>query len=212
MKDLFMSKSVWMVDDNVDGYSIVPVVVEDNGFLMKRERNSKKYNQNLRLQIASNNETINITASEYPIPGPEPCEFYPNFIKYGGNTNMNLGANFGDACNIVLTNATRNAKITVRVFDNANFPIVTGQTYYVRIDYTNSPPSTPVRLGNIQLGNVITGGGSTTSFNMMTPGTPIIATGYWGSGDYFTLVLPAWSGGTTYNGNIYVTIGFGNCP
>ena len=212
MKDLFMSKSVWMVDDNVDGYSIVPVVVEDNGFLMKRERNSKKYNQNLRLQIASNNETINITAAEYPIPVPDPCDYYTNFLRYGGNTSMTLGANYGDACNIIVTNAARNAKIVTRVFDSGGNPITSGQTYYVRIDYTNSPPSTPVRLGVIQLGNVITGGGSQTSFDMMTPGTPIIATGYWGSGDYFTLLLPAWSGGTTYSGNIYVTIGFGNCP
>ena len=52
LKDLFRSKSVWMVDDNVDGYSVIPVVVEDSNFLMKRERNSKKYNQSLRLQIA----------------------------------------------------------------------------------------------------------------------------------------------------------------
>ena len=176
MKDLFMSKSVWIVDDNVDGYSIVPVVVEDNGFLMKRERNYKKYNQNLRLQMASNNETINITASEYPIPAPDPCEFFTGFTKVGGNSGLNLGANFGDACNIVVTNATRGSSITVRVLGTGGITPIGGQTYYVRIDYTNSPPSTPSRLGVIQLGNVLTGGG------------------------------------TTYSGNIYVTIGFGNCP
>ena len=215
LKDLFTSKSVWMVDDNVDGYSIVPVVVEDNGFLMKRERNYKKYNQNLRLQIASNNETINITASEYPIPTPDPCEFFTTFTKVGGNTGLNLGANYGDACNIVLTNATRGSNITVRVLGTGGITPIGGQTYYVRIDYTNSPPSTPVRLGVIQLGNVLTGGGSQTSFDMMDPGTPIIATGVWGTSDgtnYFYLKLPVWSGGTTYSGNIYVTIGFGNCP
>jgi hypothetical protein len=215
MKDLFMSKSVWIVDDNVDGYSIVPVVVEDNGFLMKRERNYKKYNQNLRLQMASNNETINITAAEYPIPGPDPCEYFNNFIKNGGSISMNVGANYGDACNIVLTNATQARYIYVLVEGTGGITPIAGQTYYVSIDYTDSPPSTPVRLGVIQLGNVLTGGGSQTSFDMMTPGTPIIATGVWGtsvSNDYFYLKLPAWSGGTTYSGNIYVTIGFGNCP
>jgi len=215
LKDLFTSKSVWMVDDNVDGYSIVPVVVEDNGFLMKRERNYKKYNQNLRLQIASNNETINITASEYPIPAPDPCEYFTTFTKVGGNTGLNLGANYGDACNIVLTSATRGSNITVRVLGTGGITPIGGQTYYVRIDYTNSPPSTPVRLGVIQLGNVLTGGGSQTSFDMMDPGTPIIATGVWGTSDgtnTFYLKLPVWSGGTTYSGNIYVTIGFGNCP
>ena len=215
LKDLFTSKSVWMVDDNVDGYSIVPVVVEDNGFLMKRERNYKKYNQNLRLQIASNNETINITASEYPIPAPDPCEFFTTFTKVGGNTGLNLGANYGDACNIVLTSATRGSNITVRVLGTGGITPIGGQTYYVRIDYTDSPPSTPVRLGVIQLGNVLTGGGSQTSFDMMNPGTPIIATGVWGTSDgtnTFYLKLPVWSGGTTYSGNIYVTVGFGNCP
>jgi hypothetical protein len=215
MKDLFMSKSVWIVDDNVDGYSIVPVVVEDNGFLMKRERNYKKYNQNLRLQMASNNETINITASEYPIPAPDPCEYFTTFTKIGGNTGLNLGANFGDACNIVLTNATRGSNITVRVLGTGGITPIGGQTYYVRIDYTNSPPSTPSRLGVIQLGNVLTGGGSQTSFDMMDPGTPIIATGVWGTSDgtnTFYLKLPVWGGLTTYSGNIYVTIGFGNCP
>jgi hypothetical protein len=215
MKDLFMSKSVWIVDDNVDGYSIVPVVVEDNGFLMKRERNYKKYNQNLRLQMASNNETINITASEYPIPAPDPCEFFTSFTKVGGNSGLNLGANFGDACNIVLTNATRGSNITVRVLGTGGITPIGGQTYYVSIDYTDSPPSTPSRLGVIQLGNVLTGGGSQTPFAMMTPGTPIIATGVWGTSDganTFYLKLPVWGGGTTYSGNIYVTIGFGNCP
>jgi len=204
-----------MVDDNVDGYSIVPVVVEDNGFLMKRERNYKKYNQNLRLQMASNNETINITASEYPIPAPDPCEYFTTFTNAGGNAALTIGANYGDACNIILTNATRASKITVRVQGTSGITPIGGQTYYVRIDYTNSPPSTPVRLGVIELGNVLTGGGSQTSFDMMDPGTPIIATGVWGTSDgtnYFYLKLPVWSGFTTYSGNIYVTVGFGNCP
>jgi hypothetical protein len=214
LKDLFTSKSVWMVDDNVDGYSIVPVVVEDNGFLMKRERNYKKYNQNLRLQMASNNETINITASEYPIPSPEPCEYFNNFFRNGGSVALTVGANYGDACNIVLTNATRSSYINVRILGTGGITPIGGQTYYVRIDYTVAPPVTPVRLGFIQLGNVLTGGGSQTSFDMMDPGTPIIATGVWGTSvgsNYFYLKLPAWGSGTI-SGNIYVTIGFGNCP
>lgn len=215
LKDLFRSKSVWMVDDNTDGYSVVPVVVEDNNYLMRRERNSHKYNQNIRLQIANDNETLNITASEYPIPAPVACSYYNVFTRTGGNNSMQLGVNVGNAANIVLTNATRGSYITVRVQDSLGNSPVAGQTYYVKIDYTNTPPSTPSRLGYIQLGNVTTGGGTQTSFDMMTPATSIIATGVWGTSDfsnYFYLKLPVWSGGTTYSGNIYVTVGFGNCP
>jgi hypothetical protein len=216
MKDLFMSKSVWMVDDNVDGYSIVPVVVEDNGFLMKRERNYKKYNQNLRLQIASNNETINITAAQYPIPAPDPCEFYTYFNKYGGSTALTVGANFGDACNIVVTNATRDTYIIVRVQDALGAFPQGGQTYYVIVDYTFNVTAPIVRQGYIELGNVLTGGGSTTIIPFTTAGTPVVATGVWGTGNptnnYFKIKLPGWSGGATYSGNIYVTVGFGNCP
>lgn len=77
MKDLFYSKSVWMVDDNVDGYNILPVVVEDTNYLMKRERNFKKYNQTLRLQLANEYDTINVALSEFPLPNPEPCTLVP---------------------------------------------------------------------------------------------------------------------------------------
>ena len=83
MKDLFYSKSVWMVDDNVDGFSILPVVVEDTNYLMKRERNFKKYNQTLRLQLANDYDTINITAYEYPLPDPTPCTLVPSIYHQG---------------------------------------------------------------------------------------------------------------------------------
>lgn len=209
MRDLFMSKSVWMVDDNVDGYSIVPVIVQDNNFLMKRERNSRKYNQTLRLQIANSNETLNITASEYPIPSPTPCEYYTTFTKVGGNTSLTVGANYGNACNVVVTNATRGSNITVQVNGTGGITPTPGDTYYVRIDYTTNCPTPVTRLGFIQLGAVL-GGGTQTSFDMQSNGTPIIATGIWGTGDTFYMKLPVWSGGTTYSGNIYVTIGFGN--
>ena len=83
MKDLFYSKSVWIVDDNVDGYNILPVVVEDTSYLMKRERNFKKFNQTLRLQLANEYDTINITSYEYPIPDPNPCTLVPSIYHQG---------------------------------------------------------------------------------------------------------------------------------
>lgn len=216
LKDLFRSKSVWMVDDNTDGYSVVPVVVEDNNYLMRRERNSHKYNQNIRLQIANENETLNITASEYPIPAPVACTYFNIFTKTGGNSGLTIGTNLGNAANIVLTAATRDQKINVSVVDSLGNTPIAGQTYYVRIDYNVSPPTTPIRMGYIDLGNVVTGGGTRTSLQgMQTPGTPIIATGVWGTGNtsnYFIVMIPGFGGGGTMTGNIYVSVGFGNCP
>ena len=216
MKDLFQSKSVWMVDDNVDGYTILPVVVEDNNFLMRRERNSRKYNQSLRLQLANEYDTLNITASEYPIPGPDPCVFFDTFSYISGSApSITLGTNLGDACNLVLTNATPGRYCTIGVGVIGDTP-VQGQSYYVQIDYTTAMPSQPPakRLGWIKLGNMLSGG-TITYFDMMNPGTPIIATGVWGGNNgnigYFDIRLPAgWLG--TISGNVYITIGFGNCP
>lgn len=213
LKDLFRSKSVWMVDDNTDGYSVVPVVVEDNNYLMRRERNSHKYNQNIRLQIANDNETLNITASEYPIPAPVACSYFNTFAKVGGSTTLVVGTNVGNACNIVSTASASARYITVSVANSLGVTPIAGQAYYVSLSYTSNVP-TPIKNGYIDLGNVVTGGGTRTSFDMQSFGTPIVASGVWGTGtnpNTFYIKLPAWSSGT-WTGNIYVTVGFGNCP
>jgi len=217
MRDLLRSKSVWMVDDNVDGYSVVPVVVEDNNYLMRRERNSRKYNQTLRLQIANDNETLNIENTPFPIPAPVACDFYNVFSRFGGSSTVTLGANLGNAANIVCTAATSGRYILVSLIDALGDTPIPGETYYVRIDYNFNCPSTFVGTGRIQLGDALTGGGSTTSLaGLQNNGTPIIASGVWGThsttNNYFRLTLPTWSGGATVTGNIYVTVGFGNCP
>lgn len=214
MRDLFYSKSVWMVDDNVDGFNILPVVVEDTSYLMKRERNFKKYNQTLRLQLANEYDTINVIASEYPIPQPIPCDYLTIFAKTGGASTLNLGANVGNACNIISVNSPSKRFITVGVSD-ATTSIVPGQTYYVKLEFTTTLGTPQLSSGFIDLGNVATGGGSRTYFSPVA-GTPVIATGVWGTGTatgpYFKLQLPTWSTAYTYSGNIYVTIGEGNCP
>jgi hypothetical protein len=218
MKDLFRSKSVWMVDDNVDGYSVVPVVVEDNNYLMRRERNSRKYNQTLRLQIANDNETLNIENTPFPIPAPVACEYFETFGLITASSPLSLGANFGNAANIVVTNSSSGRYILVSVQNALSEDPIPGETYYVRVDYTFNCPSTFVSAGRIALGDQLTGGGSTTSLaGLQNNGTPIIATGVWGTHtttgtNYFRLTLPTWSGGTLVSGNIYVTVGFGNCP
>jgi hypothetical protein len=219
MKDLFQSKSVWIVDDNVDGYNILPVVVEDNNFLMRRERNSRKYNQQLRLQLANEYDTINTTAAEYPIPGPAPCDYYNIFGQSSGTSTIYLNGVVGDAAHIKVVNATSSRYVVISVQNSLGQTPVGGQTYYIRVDYDFSPPTaTPVRPGYVLLGNTQTGGG--TGFGLeglQTPGTPIIVNAVWGTPistaiNTFKLILPAYSTGGLMNGNIYVTIGFGNCP
>ena len=221
MKDLFQSKSVWMVDDNVDGYNILPVVVEDTNYLMRRERNSRKYNQSLRLQLANEYDTINITASEYPIPGPAPCEYFSVFTQTTGTTKLYLVGVVDGAAHIVANNATRDRYVQIAVNDGSGNTPIPGQTYWIKVEYDFTPPNEVVRQGSIALGNIATGGGSSISLNgLPTPGTPIIATGVWGtypttSSNYFRLTLPGWRdtpNPNTVNGNIYVTVGFGNCP
>jgi hypothetical protein len=217
MKDLFQSKSVWMVDDNVDGYNILPVVVEDTNFLMRRERNSRKYNQQLRLQLANEYDTINISATEYPIPAPDPCDYYTVFGYMTGGL-MTLGSNVGNAAHIIVNNATRERDIQISVRNTGGDTPVAGQAYWIKIDYDFTTPVSPYRNGNVQLGNVATGGGAVISLQgLQTPGTSIITTAIWGSHptttyNYFRLVLPGWAGGGTVSGNIYVEVGFGNCP
>ena len=218
MKDLFYSKSVWMVDDNVDGYNILPVVVEDTNYLMKRERNSKKYNQTLRLQLANEYDTVNITATTYPIPEPDPCEFFTVFAETTGASTLDVGANFGDACNIVVTNAPSGRYIQVSVADLLGGTPIAGQTYYISISYTFNAPATYVFAGSLALGNTSTGGGAIILLQgLQSSGTPITTNAIWGThpttaGNYFRLTLPTWTGGATVSGNIYITVGFGNCP
>ena len=218
MKDLFYSKSVWMVDDNVDGYNILPVVVEDTNYLMKRERNSKKFNQSVRLQLANDYDTINVNVTTYPIPVPDPCDYSTVFTRMTGSTTMTLGANYGNAANVVATNAQSGRYIQVSVQDTLGNTPVPGQTYYIQIDYTFTTPVSYVSAGKLELGNTSVGGGSIISLQgLNTPGTPIIYNGVWGTHptttyNYFRLTLPTWAGGGLVTGNIYVTVGFGNCP
>jgi len=161
---------------------------------------------------------LNIDNTPFPIPAPVACNFYNVFSRFGGSSTVTLGANLGNAANIVCTAATSGRYIGISLTDALGDTPIAGETYYVRIDYNFNCPSPFVSAGRIQLGDQLTGGGSTTSLaGLQNNGTPIIATGVWGTHtttgtNYFKLTLPTWSSGATVTGNIYVTVGFGNCP
>lgn len=218
MKDLFQSKSVWMVDDNVDGYNILPVVVEDTNFLMRRERNTRKYNQQLRLQLANEYDTINISAAEYPIPAPDPCNYYNVFGQITATTTFYLGGTVGNTAHLIANNATKDRYVVISVLNSFGETVTAGQTYYIRVDYDFTTPVGPIREGNIKLGNVTTGGGATIPLGgLATPGTPIIVNAVWGTPvtglvNTFRVTLPGYVGGGLMNGNMYISVGLGNCP
>lgn len=148
MKDLFYSKSVWMVDDNVDGYNILPVVVEDTNYLMKRERNFKKYNQTLRLQLANEYDTINVALSEFPLPNPDPCTLVPTVDAVAVSKLTDISPTPG-AFPVVFQAAQWGINAGAKYygkFYNLNHLVddpdglITGQTY--RVEVTFSAPMT----------------------------------------------------------------------
>jgi hypothetical protein len=225
MKDLFQSKSVWMVDDNVDGYNILPVVVEDTNFLMRRERNSRKYNQQLRLQLANEYDTINISATEYPVPQPVLCSILP--VRYSNGTTATSrlndispnpgvfpvvyqGVNFG-------TNGGNNyiAEIGNDTIGTPNLAgnLITGQTYYVTVQLSQTYAGVfRIAFGGLNTFTVYdaTVQGNTTAlqtFNLV-----------WNPNAYTTGVfLRFFSGikvpvGSGYNGTITINIYQGVCP
>jgi hypothetical protein len=128
MRDLFYSKSVWMVDDNVDGYNILPVVVEDTNYLMRRERNSRKYNQSLRLQLANEYDTINITSYEYPLPDPDPCTIVDSVTTIAANQ---------------ITDISPVANEYPVIFQATNWGTNGGTKYQPKIRNVNGLPSDP---------------------------------------------------------------------
>lgn len=225
MKDLFQSKSVWMVDDNVDGFNILPVVVEDTNFLMRRERNSRKYNQQLRLQLANEYDTINISATEYPVPQPVLCSILP--VRYSNGTTATSrlndispnpgvfpvvyqGVNFG-------TNGGNNyiAEIGNDTLGTPNLVgnLVTGQTYYVTVQLSQIFSGVfRIAFGGLNTFTVYdaTVQGNTTAlqtFNLV-----------WNPNAYTTGVfLRFFNGikvpvGAGYNGTITINIYQGVCP
>ena len=219
MKDLFYSKSVWMVDDNVDGYNILPVVVEDTNYLMKRERNFRKFNQTLRLQLANEYDTINITSYEYPLPDPDPCTLVPSIFHQGATfiTDISPTANqFPIVYQGVNWPDGRSGTKFQPKFRNVNVlpsdpnGLITGQTY--RVEITLSQVMTNTTSFNFSFGRV----SSNPAYNgwdwALNPNTTAMqvnnlvwnpynltnATGIWG--------ILSRTGAVGYNGTITINV------
>jgi len=219
MKDLFYSKSVWMVDDNVDGYNILPVVVEDTNYLMRRERNSRKYNQQLRLQLANEYDTINITSYEYPLPDPDPCTLVPTIFHQGAEFITDISPTAGEFPIVYQGNNWPNGRSGTRFqpkFRNINaLPtdpngLITGQTY--RVEITLSEIMSNTTSFNFSFGRVSSNpsyNGWDWALNPSTTETQVnnlvwnpynltYATGIWG--------ILARTGTVGYNGTITINV------
>lgn len=224
MKDLFYSKSVWMVDDNVDGFNILPVVVEDTNYLMKRERNSKKYNQTLRLQLANEYDTININAYEYPLPNPNACTIVPSVavVTANGITNISPVANdypvIFQATNWGINGGT---KYQPKIWNVNGLPddtngLITGQTYRVEITFSVAMSGSVYfsfgRFASAPSYNgwdwVLNGALTTTQVNdlVWNPYNLSGGTGIYGIIGKAGLTFPG------YNGTITINVYSGTCP
>ncbi len=224
MRDLFYSKSVWMVDDNVDGFNILPVVVEDTNYLMKRERNSKKYNQTLRLQLANEYDTININAYEYPLPDPNACTIVPSVAVIGNTSALDISPVAGDYPVVfqgVNWGINGGTKYQPKIWNVNGQPddtngLVTGQTYRVEITLSVAMSGSFYfsfgRFSSAPSFNgwdwVLNGALTTTQVNNLVwnPYNLSGGTGIYGILGKAGLTFPG------YNGTITINVYSGTCP
>jgi hypothetical protein len=224
MRDLFYSKSVWMVDDNVDGFNILPVVVEDTNYLMKRERNSKKYNQTLRLQLANEYDTININAYEYPLPDPNACTIVPSVAVIGNTYALDISPVAGDYPVVfqgVNWGTNGGTKYQPKIWNVNGQPddingLTTGQTYRVEITLSVAMSGSFYfsfgRFASAPSYNgwdwVLNGALTTTQVNdlVWNPYNLSGGTGIYGILGKAGLTFPG------YNGTITINVYSGTCP
>jgi hypothetical protein len=224
MRDLFYSKSVWMVDDNVDGFNILPVVVEDTNYLMKRERNSKKYNQTLRLQLANEYDTININAYEYPLPDPNACTIVPSVAVVANTSALNISPVAGDYPVVfqgVNWGINGGTKYQPKIWNVNGQPddtngLTTGQTYRVEITLSVAMSGSFYfsfgRFASAPSYNgwdwVLNGALTTTQVNdlVWNPYNLSGGTGIYGILGKAGLTFPG------YNGTITINVYSGTCP
>lgn len=224
MKDLFYSKSVWMVDDNVDGFNILPVVVEDTNYLMKRERNSKKYNQTLRLQLANEYDTINTTAYDYPLPNPNACTLLPSVDAIAGNLTTDVSPTLNEYPVVFqCTNWGINGgtKYQPKIWNLNGLPddtngLITGETYRVEITFSLAMSGSVYfsfgRFASAPSFNgwdwVLDGSLTTTQVNNLVwnPYNLSGGTGIYGIIGKAGLTFPG------YNGTITINVYSGTCP
>lgn len=205
LKSLLVAEHVYILT-NING-EFKTAVIEDRNYLERRERNTKKYNLQLRLRYGQVYEAIDYNLLP---PPPVPCTYYTVFTKIGGNSGLTVTEVAGDMV-IVSTAATRSQKINVSVVDTLGGTPNPGTNYYVRVQLSSAMPASNAD-GQVRLGDA---GAAITYFDGAT--LDFLASGIWGThlttgSNYVYVKLPNFLSGATWTGTITITIGTNSCP
>jgi hypothetical protein len=207
LKHLVTSEHVRVINHLQQGVS-EPLVMVDNSYTMRRERNSRKYNVTFRFKYSKSYAAIDY---EVPVPnkGIISCLLYDTFSKLGGNTPYSVVA-VGSTARVSVVAAT-GGYIRFSVNSSSGNTLIAGNTYKVTINKVGGA-ITPVIGGatawfGLGIQNQTTGSGGTigTFTNASLPVSQDVVCGSYGANFY--LRLPPLS--SAFTGYFDITIGEG---
>ena len=207
LKHLVTSEHVRVINHLQQGVS-EPLVMVDNTFVMRRERNSKKYNVTFRFKYSKSYAAIDY---EVPVPNKKilSCSYYNSFVKLGGNTPYSVST-IGNTARVSVVAAT-GGYIRFSVNSSLGNMLTAGSTYKVTINKVGGA-ITPVLTGasawfGLGIQNQVTASGGTIgTFNDGTlPVSQDMVCGTYGNNFY--LRLPPLS--SAFTGYFDITIGEG---
>jgi hypothetical protein len=207
LKHLVTSEHVRVINHLQQGVS-EPLVMVDNSYTMRRERNSRKYNVTFRFKYSKSYAAIDY---EVPVPnkGIISCLLYDTFTKLGGNTPYSV-ATIGSTARVSVVAAT-GGYIRFSVNSSSGNTLIAGNTYKVTINKVGGTitPVLPAGVAWFGLGiqNQTTGSGGTigTFTNASLPVSQDVVCGSYGANFY--LRLPSLS--SAFTGYFDITIGEG---
>ncbi len=207
LKHLVTSEHVRVINHLQQGVS-EPLVMVDNSYTMRRERNSRKYNVTFRFKYSKSYAAIDY---EVPVPNKSilSCLLYDTFNKLGGNTPYSVAA-VGSTARVSVVAAT-GGYIRFSVLSTSGNALIAGNTYKVTIAKVGGAitPVTPGATAWFGLGiqNQTTGSGGTigTFTDASLPVSQDVVCGSFGANFY--LRLPSLS--SAFTGYFDITIGEG---
>lgn len=207
LKHLVTSEHVRVINHLQQGVS-EPLVMVDNSYTMRRERNSRKYNVTFRFKYSKSYAAIDY---EVPVPNKSilSCLLYDTFSKLGGNTPYSVAA-VGSTARVSVVAAT-GGYIRFSVLSTSGNALAAGSTYKVTINKVGGAitPVTPGATAWFGLGiqNQTTGSGGTigTFDDASLPVSQDVVCGSFGANFY--LRLPSLS--SAFTGYFDITIGEG---
>lgn len=212
LASLIESKEVWMQDTNYDGGMMIPVVIEDTSFTSKRERNGKKYNQTIKLKVATNYKFPRSLSSWFQplsISPTPPCIYGAADSSSGGSSTLNVDLNV-QPITIQATSATGHRYENAHIVFQDSTNLVDGETYCVKLDWDSAMPAvinTSADYGYISVGN-----GSASAdvyfdgngYNMTT-GWQSVYVNSGNTGSVY-IELPTFTSGARWTGTLTLTI------